>query len=108
MNKEKLALQRDSKNSCIISGCKKKGKRTRGLCRKHHSRYHRIRELLSEEERQTFDDRLIELGMLLPSNQGRRTDEPDEFESVAREMFATFKDPLTSKVVKEIEERSRE
>jgi hypothetical protein len=89
MDQLQLARERAANGQCIICGSNDT-RITRGLCVKHHTRYHKQRNAIKAggHNVEAFDEALIERGLLLPSKQGRSVD-PDEdvFASVARELF---------------------
>lgn len=89
MDQLQLARERAAKGQCIVCGSNDT-RITRGLCVKHHTRYHKQRNAIKAggHDVEAFDEALIERGLLLPSKQGRSVD-PDEdvFASVARELF---------------------
>ncbi|MEM9645594.1 MAG: hypothetical protein AAF989_11435, partial [Planctomycetota bacterium] len=65
---------------------------SRGLCPTHHSRFHRQRREMSPESRVAFEEKLVELGMLLPARKPGRKVEQDAFRDVADALLVAEKE----------------
>jgi hypothetical protein len=71
--------------------CGRAGSLARGLCKTCHSRFYRAKKRLPINRWPAFESRLIAMGKLKPSDQGRRTDLPDSasvYDVIADEMLA--------------------
>ena len=71
------AAKLKSEGKCVL--CKKHATNLRrGLCNAHYLNWRAARkELRDDKARQAFDDMLIKQGRLLPSEQGKRTDDTE-------------------------------
>ena len=71
--------------SCVI--CGEAPVQARGLCAKHHSRFHRQLKNLAPDQRQEFEQALIDRGLLNPPKTPGRQVNHDSFREVADELF---------------------
>ena len=78
------AEERAASGQCIICGAEKVKLRL-GLCPKHHGRYKAELAKVSPENREDFEAKLIEAGMLLPNRKGQKLRPEDNEFAVFRE-----------------------
>lgn len=70
---------------CLICGEYASGKR--GLCQKHYSQLRRVLDEIPVENRAIAIEKLIREGKLLPARQGKKDENPNEFESLLEEFI---------------------